>query len=224
MATLSKVLSESDNAVQPVTWRTKRADPAAAPVRPARPSPAQAHPPQTPPPSADFEAQVQQQLEAAFAAGVREGETATRQKLEADVRQSVEQVGFAVAEVAASRANALRAAEADVVRLSIEIARRILHREITADPAALGALARAALDKLASQRVCRVRLHPDQEPVVRATLAQAGHASDVEIISDVAQPRGTAIFETDNGSLDASVDTQLREIERGLADRLQERA
>jgi flagellar biosynthesis/type III secretory pathway protein FliH len=31
---------------------------------------------------------------------------------------------------------------------------------------------------------------------------------------------GTVIFETDRGNLDASVESQLREIERGLGDRL----
>ncbi|SRR5579883_252427 len=221
---LSRVLSESEAAIQPVTWRSKRADATAAPVRAVRTPPTSSAPPPGPPATVDFEAQIHQQIQAAFESGVREGEAAARQRLEAEVRQSVEQLGFAVAEVAASRAEAIRRAEADVVQLAIEISRRILHRELSVDPTALGALARAALEKLASQRVCRVRLHPDQEPVVRATLAQLGRGSEVEVISDPAQPRGSAIFETDSGCLDASVDTQLREIERGLADRLQERA
>jgi len=221
----SKVLSQSETPVQPVTWRTKRSEPGAPPPRAVR-APAAPHPPPASAPTAtpEFEAQVHQQLQAAFESGVREGEAAARQKLEAEVHRSVEQLGLAVAEVAGTRADAIRRAEADVVRLSIEIARRILHRELSVDPDALGALARAALEKLASQRVCRVRLHPDQEPVVRATLAQLGRGSDVEIVSDLAQPRGTAIFETDSGSVDASVATQLHEIERGLADRIRERA
>jgi flagellar assembly protein FliH len=87
----------------------------------------------------------------------------------------------------------------------------------------LGALVRAALEKLASQQVCRVRVHPEQEQLVRATLAQLGRGSDIEIVADAAQFRGGALFETESGSLDASVETQLREIERGFADRLQER-
>src|SRR5581483_308379 len=161
---LSKVVPESETAAQPVTWRTKRTD-AAPPARPARPaSSGQVSHPSAAVPTPEFEAQVHQQLQAAFDSGLREGEAAARQRLEADVRQSIEQLGFAVAEVAASRAEAIRRAEADVVRLAIEIARRILHREVSVDPAALGALARAALEKLAGQRVCRVRLHPDLEP------------------------------------------------------------
>jgi flagellar assembly protein FliH len=170
-----------------------------------------------------LEAQVHQQLQLAYESGVREGEASARQKLESEVRRAVEQLAVAASELTASRADAIRQAEGDIVQLSLEIARRILHRELSIDPAALGALVRAALEKLASQQVCRVRVHPDQEQMVRATLAELGRNSDIEVMTDVAQPRG-AIFETASGFLDASIETQLREIERGLADRLRERA
>jgi flagellar biosynthesis/type III secretory pathway protein FliH len=43
------------------------------------------------------------------------------------------------------------------------------------------------------------------------------------VVADVTQSRGGALFETGSGSLDASIETQLREIERGFADRLPER-
>ena len=225
MATLSRVLAQPEGEVQPVTWRSSGSEPG-APHAPRPPRTASAPPASKPAPAnpaAEFEAQVNLQLQVAFETGVREGETAARQKLEAEVRQAVERLAVAAAEVAASRADALRRAEADLVRLSLEIARRVLHREVSIDPAALSALVRAALEKLASQQICRVRIHPDQEPMLRATLAQLGRGSDIEIVADSGQSRGVALFDTDSGSLDASVETQLREIERGFADRLQER-
>lgn len=223
---LSRVLSHDDADVQPVTWRGSRSDAHSAStprlVRSVPPAPQRRSAPAVP--NAEFEAQIHQQLQAAFESGVREGEAAARQKLEAEVGRAVEQLSVAAAEVAASRAEAMRRAEADIVQLSIEIARRILHREVSVDPAALGALVRAALDKLASQQVYRVRVHPDQEQLVRTTLAQLGRGSNIEVVSEASEPRGGAIFETSSGALDASVDTQLREIERGFADQLQERA
>jgi flagellar biosynthesis/type III secretory pathway protein FliH len=42
----------------------------------------------------------------------------------------------------------------------------------------------------------------------------------VEVIADPSRAVGTVIFETQHGNLDASVESQLQEIERGLADRL----
>jgi flagellar biosynthesis/type III secretory pathway protein FliH len=53
--------------------------------------------------------------------------------------------------VAGAREEVLRRAEADVVKLSIEIARRVLHRELAMDSSALGGLIRAALEKLQAQ-------------------------------------------------------------------------
>ena len=46
----------------------------------------------------------------------------------------------------------------------------------------------------------------------------------IELVPDGTQQRGGAVFETSRGLLDASIETQLQEIERGLADQLQRRA
>lgn len=224
---LSKIIAGNENEAQPVLWRT--GDSAAVPPLRVPPPHRPAMPPIAAPapaaPNADFEVQVHQQLEASFEAGRQQGDMAARQQLEGEVRRAVEQLVQAATEIAATRDEILRRAESDIVRLSMEIARRILHRELSIDPAALGALVKAALDKLAGRQITRVRVHPDQEAMVRAALAQLGRAAGLEVVSDNAQPRGGVLFETESGgSLDASVETQLQEIERGFADRLQERA
>jgi flagellar assembly protein FliH len=140
------------------------------------------------------------------------------------VQETVERLAATISELAATRGDAIRRAEADTVRLSIEIARRVLHRELSIDTSALESLIKAALQKLQSQEVYRVRVHPDQEKIVRNCLDQIGRSPAVEVVNDPVQPRGGAVFEIARGSLDASVETQLREIERGLIDRLDARA
>jgi len=45
-----------------------------------------------------------------------------------------------------------------------------------------------------------------------------GMPSSVEIIGDATLERGAVIFDTARGNLDASLSTQLQEIERGLID------
>ena len=84
-------------------------------------------------------------------------------------------------------------------------------------------LIRAALEKLQAQEVYRVRVHPEHQLVLRACLEESGRGGNIEVLSDPLQARGGAVFEMSRGSLDASVETQLREIERGLVDQLQER-
>ena len=70
--------------------------------------------------------------------------------------------------------NCVREAAADLVELSLGIARRILHREFSVDPAALEGLVGGALQKLAAQEICRIRVHPELEPGVRRALAREG--------------------------------------------------
>ena len=166
---------------------------------------------------------LEQKLRQAHDSGWRSGEAAALQKAQQQIKEMARRLSVTIAEIASTRSDVIRRAEADVVRLSIEIARRILHRELSVDTSALEGLIRAALEKLTAQEIYRVRVHPDQEQLVRECLRQIGRDAEIEVISDVSQPRGGAIFEINRGSLDASVDTQLREIERGLTDQLGDR-
>jgi flagellar assembly protein FliH len=167
----------------------------------------------------DSEKQARQANEAGHRAGLIAG----REAAQDDVNQTVEKLSETIGEVAGARAEALRRAETDVVKLSIEIARRVLHRELSLDSSALEGLIRAALDKLQAQEVYRVRVHPEHQLVLRACLEQSGRGGNVEVLSDPSQARGGAVFEMSRGSLDASVETQLQEIERGLVDQLEQR-
>jgi flagellar assembly protein FliH len=212
---LSRVLTETEAEVAPPRWLSQVPGGAVPAARPRHRSESEAE---------ARNAAVEQRVRQAYESGFREGEAAARQSAESQVREAVEKLAATVVEVAATRSDAIRRAEADTVRLSIEIARRILHRELSLDTSALEALIRAALEKLRSQEVYRVRVHPDQEQLVRACLQQIGRDPDIEVVSDASQPRGGAVFEISRGSLDASVETQLREIEHGLADHLEERS
>jgi flagellar assembly protein FliH len=211
----ARVLTETEAEVAPPRWLSQVPGGTVPAARPRHRSESEAE---------ARNAAVEQRVRQAYESGFREGEAAARQSAESQVREAVEKLAATVVEVAATRSDAIRRAEADTVRLSIEIARRILHRELSLDTSALEALIRAALEKLRSQEVYRVRVHPDQEQLVRACLQQIGRDPDIEVVSDASQPRGGAVFEISRGSLDASVETQLREIEHGLADHLEERS
>jgi flagellar biosynthesis/type III secretory pathway protein FliH len=92
------------------------------------------------------------------------------------------------------------------------------------DANALKAHTKAALQKLQSQEIHRVRVHPALEQMVRASLQESGRGQDIELIADPSQPPGGILFDIGRGVLDASVGTQLDEIGRGLADRLENRS
>ncbi|MBZ5591184.1 MAG: flagellar assembly protein FliH [Acidobacteriia bacterium] len=156
-------------------------------------------------------------------AAFREGEAAGRAAAQNEIRPLLERFAHTIEELAALRPRLREQAERDVVRLAVAIARRVVRRELTIDPQAVAGLAKAALEQLAAEERIRVRVHPEDEAAVRSSLAQTRRADAIEVTGDAALERGSAVFETGRGNLDASAETQLAEIERGLTDRLRGR-
>lgn len=221
---LSRVLKDVGAEVKPLLPRHA----AAPPKLPDTPQPQGAPP--APDESArlraklaELTAHAEQQARQVYDSGRRAGEAAVHQQVDEELRRTADRMAATISEIAQARADTIRRAEADTVRLAVEIARRILHREISTDTSALEALIKAAMEKLQGQEVYRVRVHPDQENLVKACLLQAGRGESVAVIADPVQPTGGAVFEISRGALDASVETQLREIERGLTDQLEKR-
>jgi len=171
---------------------------------------------------AELEQQSERRAREAHAAGFREGEAAGRGKAAAELQPVLEKLARSIQEIAALRPQLMRESAADLVNLSLGIARRILHRELAVEPAALEGLVSGALQKLPGQEICRIRIHPELEPGFRQALAREGRGG-LALIADGTLERGAVLLETARGKLDASLETQLAEIGRGLADRLPER-
>jgi len=218
---LSKLWRDPDLEIRPIVWRLGSQTPAKE--APPRATPAFDEAAQLRAKIGELTAQMERQSREAFDAGMRAGEAAARESLEGDVRATIERLAVTISELASLRAETIHRAEVDTVRLAVEIARRVLHRELTVDTSALGALIKAALEKLQAQEVYRVRVHPDQAKIVRSCLDDMGRSPAIEVIHDASQQKGGAVFEISRGALDASVETQLREIECGLTDQLEAR-
>jgi flagellar assembly protein FliH len=163
----------------------------------------------------EAEARVQEARQAGYQEGIR----AAKAESAAEIKALQERVARSVAELAELRPRLRRQAEGDLVKLSLAIARRILHRELDVDPEALRSLIQVALDKIQAQEICRVRVLPSQESLFRSVLGE-GPGSAPEVVADRTLDWGAVIFETNRGNLDASIETQLLEIEQGLTDRL----
>ena len=174
-----------------------------------------------PPPEleAQIEARVRQERQAALQEGARTAE----QRLRAAVDAEVQALGRGLAELAGYKDRLRREAERDLVSLAIEVARRLLHREITADTEALHGLVKAAMDKIEARELHRVRTHPQHARAIETALHTVGSPQRIEIVPDPSLEIGSVIIETSRGSYDASVTTQLREIERGFVDMVERR-
>ena len=214
----SKVLAPADSrAATPMVWQQ------VAPPAPGS-SGAAGAPPDSPAGIAQLERQCEQRIREAHAAGLRDGEAAGQSRAATELQPVIQRLARSIEELGNMRARLRGEAEADLVRLSLAIARRVLRRELSIDPDALRGVVVAALEKLHSQEICRVRVHPSHAGMVGACLREAVAGSGAEVVADPSRQPGDVVFETERGNLDASVDSQLLEIERGLADRLRKRS
>lgn len=169
---------------------------------------------------AAMEQEWQRRVQAAHAAGVAEGEASGRSRAAAELQPVLERLARSIEEIGHLRTRLRREAEADMLRLSMAIARRVLRREMAVDPDAMHGLVLGALEKLQAQEICRVRVHPSHAVQLSGWLRPVAGSATIDVIADASRQPGGVIFETERGNLDASVDSQLQEIERGLTDRL----
>src|ERR1044071_4367762 len=206
-STSSKILRAGDvAAVTPMAWRSTATAPPAPPPARSR--------------AADTDAsQEQDAAKESYQRGFAEGRSIGHDQAAAELQPLMDRLSRSLAELAAVRSRVRKTAESDLLKLAIAVARRVIHRELTLDPGSIEGLIRVALEKLESRELCRVRVHPDQEPVIRTLLARFS-AAPVELIPDPTLQCGDVLFETAHGTLDGSIEAQLQEIERGFADRL----
>jgi len=154
----------------------------------------------------------------AAAAGKREGELATRQALELQWDEEMAKLRQIMKEASEIAPKLRCQAEEELVRLAVAVARRILHRELTLDTDALTGLIKTAFDRLNQREIQQVRTDAASLAVVEKIVGQLGLPKPVKVVADGRMRRGSLVIETKRGQLDASVETQLQEIERGFTD------
>ena len=215
----SKILrGEAALAAEPVVWRRVGA-PWSGPAVPGRgPDPRESAALQAR--VAELEREAERREQAAYRKGLDQGRAAGEQEAAARLKPILDRFAQTIAELSSHRRQLRRDAETDLVKLAIAIARRVLRRELATDPDAMRGLVKAALEKLEGREVERVRVHPADAAAVKQHLDLVGMTARFEVVAEPRLERGAAIFETTRGSLDASIETQLDEIQRGLIDRI----
>jgi flagellar biosynthesis/type III secretory pathway protein FliH len=154
----------------------------------------------------------------AFRHGHEEGERAGIEKGAEQYREAIAAFGRSALQVATLKTRLRREAEQDLVALAFAIARKILRREVSVDPAAVVGLVRGCLEQYSRAEPASLRVHPDDSAML-AEFFEQNPAPHLEIVEDAKLSRGGAILETSRGVLDARFEVQLEEIEKGLADR-----
>lgn len=175
------------------------------------------------PPEENLDA-IEERIRLARQQGVQEGlrraEADAQQRLDARVGEINAQLAASLTELAALRPMLRRQAEAQVVDLALHVARRILNRALAMDPDALTGLVSAAISRIDARELLEIRVSAIHHAAVKAAIDKMGIPGQVQVIADPRLEPGAVIIDCGRGRLDASISTQLAEIERGFADYL----
>ncbi|MCP4837531.1 MAG: hypothetical protein GY895_22525 [Phycisphaera sp.] len=113
-------------------------------------------------------------------------------------------------------------ARRDLLRLSIAIAERVLGRLPEHDPNLVAAQVEAAVEMLAGATRLRIRINPEDRPIVETHFEKAtrsiGAASEMDVVleTDPAIIRGGCVVSAGDGEVDARLDSQMSRIVSGL--------
>jgi flagellar assembly protein FliH len=120
------------------------------------------------------------------------------------------------------RARYFSGVEAEVVKLALAIAARVLHREAKLDPLLLAGVVRIALEKVAEDSTTVLRVPVSEVEMWREAFLTAAESS-LQILGDERLGAGDCVINTNVGTVELGVDAQLQEIERGFFDLMQRR-
>ncbi|MBP7779336.1 MAG: hypothetical protein KA371_19635 [Acidobacteria bacterium] len=153
----------------------------------------------------------------AFTKGYAQGERAGAEAGASRAEATLGRLAQTLDDLQALRADLIRRTEREVVELALAIARKVLQREVSLDRDLLMAMARVALDRLADIATASIRLHPDDYAGVmlgRGPSAVSTHG--VAIVADASVRRGGCVVQSEFGSVDIGVETQIDELAQAL--------
>jgi flagellar biosynthesis/type III secretory pathway protein FliH len=156
--------------------------------------------------------------------GFEEGSAKARIEYEKNLAAARSETSQALRDFAVARESYFQRVEQEVVRLTLAIARKILHREAQVDPLLLTGVLRVALEKVQAGTNTRLRANPADIRIWRDYFAQTREEFPApELIGDPQLEPFRCILETELGTTEIGLETQLKEIEQGFLDLLSQR-
>jgi flagellar biosynthesis/type III secretory pathway protein FliH len=152
--------------------------------------------------------------------GYEQGHAAGMAAVEEAMAESANRFAELVANVHENHAAFFRAAERQVVDLALQIAQKVVERELENMPDLAVNVIRAALEEMDARTAVRVRVNPDDAELLRRRWTQVVPLSvgpdRVELQPDERVSSGGAIIETTHGQVDAQLESKLAQLGNAL--------
>lgn len=156
---------------------------------------------------------IASEVENAKHIGIEEGKTIGRQEALLELKPALKLLEEYATMLHAERQELANRFEAQLVSLATQMTEKILQFELTAKPELLVGIVRSALSGVSDAKQVTLRVHPQDIAMLRAkteSLAEMLSSSTaLEFRPDETLKRGDCIIDSDIGSLDARLATQL---------------
>jgi flagellar assembly protein FliH len=177
---------------------------------------------------AEFDVQLQsQQVSLQMDAARNEAREQARREWEQELEEKIaaerEGVFRSCEQFSRERVRYFAEVEAEVVRLALAIATRVLHREAKLDPLLLSAAVRVALEKVAEGSATVLRVPVTEVEQWRGVFLAQAPGPSVQVVGDERLGQGECVLDTNVGKVELGASAQLSEIEQGFFDLLQKR-
>jgi flagellar assembly protein FliH len=167
---------------------------------------------------------IDHRIAEAHAQGVREGMMQAQQTLGKQLETERATIATTV-QGFEKQMNAYYAkVEVELVHLALGIATKILHREAQVDRMVVAGLVKVALEKLQQGTHVTVHVRPEQvSPWIQYFQDNMAGRIHIEVKADPSLAANNCILETELGTTELGIETQLKEIEKGFFDLLAQR-
>ena len=155
---------------------------------------------------------------------IAEAVTAAEQRLRQEYEQKLAAARAPIAALIAGfeeqRSEYFANVEGEIVQLALSIAAKILHREAQVDPMLLAALVRLAVEGMREGSSVTIRVGRGRGESWKKYFAAIPSMAHVEVAEDEQLSDQDCVLETELGSANFGLDSQLKEVEQGFFDLL----
>ena len=176
----------------------------------------------------DAQVQAEALREAAWQEGHHQGKIEAHAIVEAELRADWDarkealrlEVDGVISQITAAREALWACQESEMVALTFDIAKQVVKTEVTQNPEVVRAVIANAVRRITDKENVRVRVSVADAPHVKEMRQEILELMDglrhLEIVDDRRVGDGGCVIETNAGTIDAKIETQLSEIARAL--------